>query len=361
MRTLAKLCLITLLIFTPTQITHAVSSEARNQIIGVRLDDVVRFIPNEIPVLRSILPTIKNELPELLSIDEEILEIHNIFFSEMPDDRWFNRTTFPITVFMKLSESGYVFIKGEITHYRFSGMIGRRLEKISLSDTSFRAEAGLIDRVLVLEDFTNDIKMVFPLGVGGFDEGVQHPGLTSLVTPRFKNAWIDKREAYATRTKPVYYAGKPFLRITTNKRLDVGYTSVGFHAQPHLAPFLRGFDSHGCIRMQTDDLIAFHRLLANGPHLHIPIKISYQNYSNYDHPAPKINTPYKTIYNVGTIDEPFFILDRDQLIQFIRVKRAPPLELLYDRYDDDYFSLYNYDSRDRLLPDIIKPSLVGAR
>ncbi len=352
MHSIGKFFFIILLTVSFPKSAHSISYEARNQIIGVRLDDVARFLPREIPALKSILPTIKSELPRLMGINEEILEVHNIFFNALPDDRWGDRrVTLPITAFVNLRWSGYVFIKGEVTHYRYSRLSGRYLGKVALSNTNFKARVGLIERVLILEDYRNNLKMVFPLGVGGFDEGVQHPGRTSLVTPRFKNAWLDKREAYATRYKPDYYAGQPFLRITTNKILDVGYTSVGFHAQPHLAPFLRGFDSHGCIRMQTEDLIAFHRILANNPRLHIPITVSYELYDSFDHPAPKVNSPYKTIYNVGTRNEPYFILDRDELIQMINVRRTPPLGVLYDRYDDDYFNIYNYDSRDRLLPD----------
>lgn len=350
MRSLAKLGFLTLITLTSTNLAHAISYEAQNQIIGVRLDDVAKFLPNEIPTLKSALSTIKRELGRLLDINEEIEEVHDIFFNAIPSDEWFSReTVLPITAFVKLSESGYVFVKGEIT-LKSSRLVGRGLETIPLSETDFRAEVGLIERLVILRDYTNNIKMIFPLGVGAFDEGVQNLGSTSLVTPRFKNAWLDKREAYAARTKPSYYAGKPFLRITTNQELDQGYTTIGFHAQPNLAPFLRGFDSHGCMRMQTDDLIAFHRLLANNPRLHIPISVSYRVFGSDDHPAPKVNSPYKTVYNVGTRTAPYFKLDSDELVQLASVKGEAPVNNLLDRHEDDYFNLFNYDSRERLIP-----------
>ncbi len=351
MRTFKKLKLLALITITSINCTPAFSQEAQDQMIGVRIDDVAKFLPNEIPNLKAELPTIKRELARLLDLSEPVEEIFGIFLNDLPNDDWFTReTTLPITAFLKLRESGYVFVKGEI-YLKSSRLVGRGLEKIAIDETDFKAEVGLIERILILEDYSNQIKMVFPLGVGAFDEGVQNLGQVSLVTPRFQKAWLDKREAYAARTKPSYYAGKPFLRITTNQELDVGYTSIGFHAQPNLAPFLRGFDSHGCMRMQTDDLIAFHRLLANNPRLHIPISISYHIFKNADHPAPKVNNPYKTIYNVGSHSAPYFKLDSDELVQLGSVRGEAPITRLFDHPEDDYFNLFNYDSRERLIPE----------
>lgn len=347
---MAKLGLLAVLTLSSTQMAFAISASAQNQIVGVRLDDVARFLPNEIPDLKKSLPTIKRELKRLLDLNEEVEEIHDIFFNAVPNDSWFNsEDVLPITAFVKLSETGYAFVKGEII-LKNSRIVGHGFETIPLENTDFKAEVGLIERLVILEDYSNAIKMVFPLGVGAFDEGVQNFGKTSLVTPRFKNAWLDKREAYASRTKPAYYAGKPFLRITTNQELDEGYTSIGFHAQPNLGPFLRGFDSHGCMRMQTDDLIAFHRLLSNNPRTHIPITVSYQVFGSDDHPAPKVDAPYKTIYNVGSRTAPYFKLDSDELIQLANVRSSAPIQNLYDSYDDDYFNLFDYDSRERLIP-----------
>src|SRR5690606_4421436 len=102
---------------------------------------------------------------------------------------------------------------------------GRGIETIPLAQTNFEVEVGLIDRKVIIKDYANSLKMIFPLGVGGFDEGIQNLGATGLVTPRFQSAWLDKREAYASRTKPAYFAGKPFLRITTDQDLKKGYTT----------------------------------------------------------------------------------------------------------------------------------------
>ncbi len=350
MRSLAKLGLLAMVTLSLSNAALAISGSAQNQIVGVRIDDVAKFLPNEIPELKNSVPTIKREIKRLLDLSEEVEEVHDIFFNALPSDEWFSKESIlPITAFVKLTDSGYVFVKGEIT-LRGKRLFGRGFETIPLERTDFKVEVGLIERLVIIEDYSNNIKMVFPLGVGAFDEGVQNLGSTSLVTPRFKNAWLDKREAYASRTKPTYFAGKPFLRITTNQELDAGYTTIGFHAQPNLGPFLRGFDSHGCMRMQTDDLIAFHRLLANYPRNHIPITISYRIFGGDDHPAPKVNAPYKTVYNVGTSSNPYFKLDSDELVQLAISRREAPINNLFDRYEDDYFNLYNYDSRERLIP-----------
>ena len=329
----------------------AISRGVENQIKGVRLDDVVKFLPNEVPELKGSLPTIKAQLARLLDINDNILEIQDLFFNDLPEQKWLSpEVTLPVTAFLNLENSGYTFVKGSIT-IDGKRIYGRGFETISLDQTNFEVQVGLIDRKVIIEDYSNRIKMVFPLGVGAFDEGVQNIGSIGLVTPRFQNAWLDKREAYAARTKPTYFAGKPFLRITTSTVLDEGYTTIGFHAQPNLGPFLRGFDSHGCMRMQTEDLIAFHRLLSAGPQLQIPIRVLYYNYDQADHPAPKVDSPYKTIYNVGTRDQPYFKLDSDELIQLGLVKgRSAPTDRLQDSSSDDYFDLYNYDSRERLIP-----------
>lgn len=347
-----SLFLTTLLAFVlNTTSAFALSDKYENQIVGVRLDDVAKHLPNEIPELKKSLSTIKSNIGVLLDIPERVEEIHNIYFSAMPDKKWLGgEITMPVVAFLLLEEKGFVFVKGEIT-LKGDRLSGRGTSMIALSETNFEVEVGLLDRKAILKDYTNGLKMTFPLGVGGFDEGIQNLGSIGLVTPRFQSAWLDKREAYAARTKPEYFAGKPFLRITTDQDINKGYTAIAFHAQPNLAPFFRGFDSHGCMRMQTDDLIAFHRILSEGPRLHIPIRILYQNYDSADHPAPKVDVPFKTILNVGTSADPYFKLDSDELVQMVGIKnRQPPLYALRDQYEDDYFNLYNYDSRERLLP-----------
>lgn len=348
-----SLCLIMFAaLFLSSLSAHALSDRYENQIVGVRIDDVIRHLPNELPELKKSLPSIKANIGRLLDIPEQVLEIHNLYFESMPDKKWLGKEiTMPVVAFLLLEGRGYVFVKGIITQ-KGDRLSGRGVETVPLSSTNFEVEVGLVDRKVIIKDYGNSLKMVFPLGVGGFDEGIQNLGTTGLVTPRFQAAWLDKREAYASRTKPTYFAGKPFLRITTNQELNKGYTTIGFHAQPNLAPFFRGFDSHGCMRMQTDDLIAFHRLLSQGPLLHVPIRVLYHNYDQADHPFPKVDTPFKTILNVGTSSDPYFKLDSDELVQMVAVKnRQTPLFSLQDQYEDDYFNLYNYDSRERLLPE----------
>ena len=54
------------------------------------------------------------------------------------------------------------------------------------------------------------------------------------------------------RTVPEYFGGFPFLRLTA--RNSDGANTYGLHG-PITAQLIRGYVSHGCMRMRSDDII----------------------------------------------------------------------------------------------------------
>lgn len=340
-----------------SQATYAQVVSSNHLAVGVRLDDVAKYSSREYPLLSQRLTEVRRVLNDRMSVELGAAEIFHVFFSQRPRKISHDRMELALTVFYRHSNDEYLFTNVFLDLAK-SRIFFTTADTISLNDTFFRFEVGLIERKLIVSDSQSGLKMVFPAGVGGFDEGVMIADQISLVTPRFQNAWLDKREAYAARQKPSYFSGKPFLRITTDQELNRGYTAIGFHVQPNLASFVRGFDSNGCIRLQTEDLVALHKVLAHGRHLHLPLQVLYRVADSADHPMPKINSPFKTLLNTGTKANPKFDIDPENNLVLMgrELKRSAPVSLLKDHKHDQYHQIFDYDSRERTTAQISLPS-----
>ena len=215
-------------------------------------------------------------------------------------------------------------------------------------EMNFEVFVGLIDRKVVIEDNEKEIKMVFPIGVGAFDEGIMNLGKTSLLTPRFQNGFLDKRVVISKREKPKYFKGKPFIRVLKGSDIEKDSTPIGFHIEIN-NEFVRGFDSHGCMRLREIDLMAFHDLIMMGSDQQIPLKILYTVKESLDSPILKRNSSYKTISNVGTKQNPYFILGRDFLIELnLNEKTSAPVSLLLDNSKDNYENMYSYETEEKI-------------
>lgn len=64
------------------------------------------------------------------------------------------------------------------------------------------------------------------------------------------------------RTVPEYFGGLPFLRITAKNHL--GQNTYALHG-PITETLIRGYVSHGCIRMRRDDIIAMFWMVRRHP------------------------------------------------------------------------------------------------
>ena len=322
--------------------------EAQNKVIGVRIDDLVNVMPSLVPGLANVAANMKKN-PQAFFPTSSIETLHTVFLNEEPN---LETTTIELklTALIKTKEGSR--IEKILVRYNKNA---KKLEEMSIEQQgSFDVKSlnltltvGLIDRKLILEDKNFDLKIVFPIGVGGFDEGVLNEGQVSLLTPRFKHGFIDQRAVISKREKPRYFDGKPFIRILNGRDLKADTTAIGFHIEINDS-FVRGFDSHGCMRLRAFDLQALHDLIMDGDEQQLPITVSYKTEDKADHPWAKRNKTYKTVLNNGTAESPFFPLDRDNLVQMTYKESGAPIEKLVDRADDNNEELYNYDTQAQL-------------
>ncbi|MGZ3728284.1 MAG: L,D-transpeptidase [Bdellovibrionota bacterium] len=149
---------------------------------------------------------------------------------------------------------------------------------INLSDMHFTVNTGLMDRMVVVEDAANGVTLAFPLGVGGIDEAVMSSSY-HILTPKFQGTFLQRSTVMPARTDPAYYRARPFMPITTAKG---SVTAIAFHItildddvaqQNGLNYLVRGFESHGCMRMREKDLMEFFAIVMNGADDKLPVTV----------------------------------------------------------------------------------------
>jgi hypothetical protein len=320
-------------------------SEAVNKVIGVKLEDVVNNYSNLVPGLVNLSNHLKKD-PGLFFGDGDVLVVHNVFLNKLPENRD-GQITVNLTAYVKYKDVSN-FEKLTI-NYSNRALAPADIsvvtdEIINLKTMAFKVQVGLVDRKVIVTDDLNKVKMVFPNGVGGFDEGVLNEGAVSLLTPRFHNGFLDRRAVISKRDKPRYFDGKPFIRILKGPSLVEDMTAIGFHTEINDS-FVRGFDSHGCMRLRLSDLMMLHDLIMDGDVQQIPITILYRTKDQADHPAGKRNKLYKTVSNTGTVESPFFPLDKDNLVQLKYKEAEAPMDKLVDLKDDNYEDVFSYDTQ----------------
>lgn len=317
--------------------------EAQNTLIGVNLLDASNNYPKAVNGLPNIVAHIRKS-PEAFFRSDRIVKLHNYFLNSVPEVRD-GLTVLDITGFVKYDKSS----RFEKITVAYSGR-GIELnsvsvflrESIDLNDTDFNIKVGLVERKVIFQDKSNNIQFVIPVGVGSFDEGVMNEGKVSLLTPRFKVGYIDRNQVISKRSKPRYFADKPFIRLSKEQD-GAEATPIGFHTEIN-SSFVRGFDSHGCMRLRDQDLYMLHDLIMEGTKRFTPITVSYQLEEKMDHPAAKRDKLYKTVQNNGTAESPFFPLDRDDLVQTIYKEKLAPMDKLVDTTDDHYEDVFDYDT-----------------
>jgi len=319
-------------------------AEAVNKVIGVRLEDVVNNYSNLVPGLVNLSNHFKKN-PALFFRNGEVLVVHNVFMNKLPENRD-GQVTVNLTAYVKYK--GVSNFEKLTVNYSNRALTPGDLqvvtdEVINLKSMAFKVQVGLVDRKVIVTDDADQIKMVFPNGVGGFDEGVLNEGTVSLLTPRFHNGYLDQRAVISKREKPRYFDGKPFIRILKGPSLSEDMTAIGFHTEIN-DEFVRGFDSHGCMRLRLPDLMMLHDLILDGSAQQTPITVLYRTKDQSDHPAGKRNKIYKTVSNTGTATSPFFPLDKDNLVQLKYKEAAAPIEKLVDLKDDNYEDVFSYDT-----------------
>ncbi|NQZ19593.1 MAG: hypothetical protein HRT44_10105 [Bdellovibrionales bacterium] len=94
----------------------------------------------------------------------------------------------------------------------------------------------------------------------------------------------------SSRIQPSYYRGRPFLAIVDFSQIDdpeilenagrgiptnvgSGYRHIGFHYKIDDDGLKRGFESHGCIRLQDRELYMLNSIINHGPRNLTPVEV----------------------------------------------------------------------------------------
>lgn len=174
---------------------------------------------------------------------------------------------------------------GQIVYRKFSIKVGGqphqvidvKASDVPLSRMHFVINVGLVDHLVMIEDLANEVRMAFPLGVGGLDQGVVDRG-DSLLTPIYHGAYLE-RARVTTLSGP--YRNLPVMYLTSPRG---SFDGIGFHITlisdqdwktkgPNY--LVRGFESHACMRMRYKDLIEFHTVVMQGADSVLPVNTDY--------------------------------------------------------------------------------------
>jgi len=112
-------------------------------------------------------------------------------------------------------------------------------------------------------DRATGFQAVYPAGVGVKSNGI------SITPPGHYKSGADSNDSWwyvARRTVPDYFMGLPFLRTTALS--SEGANTYALHG-PITNQLIRGYVSHGCIRMRADDIVRLFWMVK--PHASTPI------------------------------------------------------------------------------------------
>ncbi len=293
-----------------------------NKVIGVRLSDFRKYAETEIPRLKELVYTMKMQPQNFFK--NQVLELHGIFFRELPEVSGDTVTLYVDAViahneYFKSRESlGWpgnvhlsevedkekslrfrdVAIERLVVTYNKTGTLLPQIklvQEIDLKDTEFEVNVALLDRRVLMTDKRSDLRFIFPTGVGSIDNHTEFNDVR-LLTPLYKDSFLDKKRAIYAREKPSYFEGKPFIRVTTKKDPSKGHTAIGFHIDQNNGSLVRGFVSHGCLRLRASDLYLMYDIVRFGTPQRISVNTRYRIESDQaEHPYPKKNSSYSRL------------------------------------------------------------------
>lgn len=213
------------------------------------------------------------------------------------------------------------------------------LANYSLQDTNFSFHVELATQKAILYDSNFGITRVFPITAGALDvrDAVydsDNKDIASSMTLLLDNAWdadygkfIDfedsalvKRSVWKSKNGDFYgnqesrilpsgYSGRPFRGIVDFSRAgvdrnkpstyDKGYRGIAFHYQIE-STLLRGFESHGCIRLLDTDLYILDAIVEHGPKNLVPVKMKMllDEFKNFDSVYKRQKYYQKVVYSL---------------------------------------------------------------
>lgn len=294
----------------------------QNRVIGVRLSDFRKYAKTDIPRLKDLVYKMKMQ-PENF-FKNQVLELHGMFFRDYPEvngdkvtlhidamiahnEYYKNRADLgwpgnvDLTEYEKeekvLRFRDVAFERISVT-YNISGDLNPQtqiLKIIDLKNTEFEVNVAMLDRRVLMTDTRSSLRFIFPTGLGSVDNKTEYNDVR-LLTPIYKDSFLDKKRAIYQREKPSYFEGKPFIRITTNVEPNKGHTAIGFHIDQNNGSLIRGFVSHGCLRLRAMDLYFMYDIVRFGTPQRINVNTRYRMGSDLaEHPYPKKTSSYSRL------------------------------------------------------------------
>jgi hypothetical protein len=284
-----KTKLLLLSLFAVGFVTHAMANPPGpelgeiNSPLWVDLQDVAKYRSDLLPDASLIVNAFNGD-SAMMSPDGAVLT-GGVELQDFPlADTDGKGVTYRNVTAMMASQNNVSFFRFFSIHVSNSGSKHQideiQIQKdVPLSKAQFMINTGLIQRLVILNDIQDNIEIVYPLGVGGVDEGVIHPGVNSMLTPLFSGAVLKRSTVTKSRHIPTYYRDLPFMPITTKRGL---LTPIAFHVSilsdedwatrgPNY--LVRGLESHGCMRLRKKDLMEMFTIVEQGALSEIPVNV----------------------------------------------------------------------------------------
>ena len=268
----------------------ATSALASQMPLWSDLRDIAQYRGDASPDAQIIVADIQQEAQKYIPEGTQDTQITGTIAAQEDPTTTGGLTTYGDVTAMMQSKSKGDFIRRYQISLATDSSNNRHVQDVKftdlpLSETHFQIDAGLVAHLAAVEDPEHHIMMVYPIGNGGFDLGVDNHGKKSIMTPEFENATLHRSTVIAARRDPDYYRGEPFMPITNAHGTR---TSIAFHitilygsawAQHGPNYLVRSFDSHGCMRMREKDLKELFTIVEKGGSDVLPVNVGYFVYN----------------------------------------------------------------------------------
>ncbi len=198
----------------------------------------------------------------------------------------------------------------------------QRTETLDLTKNPPTVQIDILNRQFTLRESKTGFLRYAPAAMGSLIHQQINDNASpyqSLSRP-FRSAYLSRSKSELSRTKPDYYAGRPFLRIIDNEQNSYGgFTPFGLHYQIS-DELQRGFISNGCFRLRDNDLFELSNLVFFSKKQGVPLSVVNSTQDGNRHPYPIIkrwfNTPRVGLDKKG---QAAFLEDEHGLYIFDRV------------------------------------------
>ncbi len=176
-------------------------------------------------------------------------------------------------------------------------------EDIPIAETNFSFYTDIVERKTIAFDIKSEITKVFPVAVGALDVRTFYgmdDFVGSMTVEMTDNAKIFLGQGlglYESRIRPWYYKGRPFLGILDNNGST--YKEIGYHYKIDEGPLVRGFVTHGCIRVRDKDLYQMSAMVFSSQgDVSVKVVNSFSKdselkpFASIEHPYPKTDVGF---------------------------------------------------------------------